>query len=86
MISIIVPVYNAEKYLEKSIESILKQTYPAWEMILIDNGSEDNSFRICQEYAKKDNRITLLRQYQNKGVSVARNLALEKARALGCRV
>lgn len=79
MISIIVPVYNAEKYLEKSIESILNQTYPAWEMILIDNGSEDNSFRICQEYAKQDERILLLRQHQNRGVSVARNLALEKA-------
>ena len=79
MISIIVPVYNAEKYLKKCIESILKQTYPAWELILVDNGSQDNSFRICQEYAKKDERITVLRQYQNRGVSVARNLALEKA-------
>lgn len=79
MISIVVPVFNAENYLEKCIESILKQTYPVWELILIDNGSEDNSFRICQEYAKKDERITLLRQHQNRGVSVARNLALEKA-------
>lgn len=79
MISIIVPVFNAEDYLTKSIESILKQTYPAWELILIDNGSEDNSFRICQEYAKKDERIMVLRQHQNRGVSVARNLALEKA-------
>lgn len=79
MISIIVPVFNAENYLGKSIESILKQTYPAWELILVDNGSEDNSFRICQEYAKKDERIMVLRQHQNRGVSVARNLALEKA-------
>lgn len=79
MISIIVPVFNAENYLAKSIESVLNQTYPAWELILIDNGSEDNSLRICQEYAKKDERIMVLHQYQNRGVSVARNLALEKA-------
>lgn len=79
MISVIVPVYNAEDYLKKSIESIINQTYPVWELILIDNGSEDNSFRICQEYAKKDERIQVLHQYQNRGVSVARNLALEKA-------
>lgn len=79
MISVIVPVYNAEDYLKKSIESIMNQTYPAWELILIDNGSEDNSFHICQEYAKQDERIQVLRQYQNRGVSVARNLALEKA-------
>lgn len=78
MISIVIPVYNAEDYLRKSIESILQQTYPVWELILIDNGSEDNSFRICQEYAKKEERIQVLHQYQNKGVSAARNLGLEK--------
>ena len=54
MISIIIPVYNGEKYLKKSIESILCQTYPAWELILIDNGSEDYSLRICQEYANEE--------------------------------
>ena len=79
MISVIVPVYNAENYLAKSIESMINQTYPAWEMILVDNGSEDNSLRICQEYARRDERIQVLHQYQNRGVSVARNLALEKA-------
>lgn len=78
MISIVMPVYNAENYLKKSIESILKQTYPIWELILIDNGSEDDSYRICQEYAKKDERIWVMHQYQNRGVSAARNLGLEK--------
>ena len=73
------PVYNAESYLKKSIESILNQTYPAWELIMIDNGSEDDSFRICQEYARKEDRILLLHQYQNQGVSAARNLGMEKA-------
>lgn len=79
MISIVLPVYNAEEYLKKSIESILRQTYPAWELIIIDNGSEDNSLRICQEYAKNEERILVLHQYQNKGVSAARNLGVEKA-------
>lgn len=79
MISIVMPVFNAENYLKKSIESILCQTYPAWELILIDNGSEDHSLRICQEYAKKEERILLLHQHQNKGVSAARNLGVEKA-------
>ena len=79
MISIVMPVFNAEKYLKKSIESILCQTYPAWELILIDNGSEDYSLRICQEYAKKDDRILVLHQHQNRGVSAARNLGVEKA-------
>lgn len=79
MISVVMPVYNAEDYLRKSIESILHQTYPVWELILIDNGSEDDSFKICQEYAKKEERIQVLHQYQNKGVSAARNLGLEKA-------
>ena len=78
MISIVMPVYNGEKYLKKSIESILNQTYPVWELILIDNGSEDDSFRICQEYAKKDERILVIHQYQNKGVSAARNLGMER--------
>lgn len=79
MISIVLPVYNAEKYLKKSIESILHQTYPAWELIIIDNGSEDDSLEICQEYAKNEERILVLHQYQNKGVSAARNLGVEKA-------
>lgn len=79
MISIIIPVFNAENYLKKSIESIINQTYPAWELILVDNGSEDNSFCICREYAKQDERIEVLHQYQNRGVSEARNLGLEKA-------
>lgn len=79
MISVVMPVYNAEDYLKKSIESILHQTYPVWELILVDNGSEDDSFKICQDYAKKEERIQALHQYQNKGVSAARNLGLEKA-------
>lgn len=79
MISVVIPVYNAEKYLKKSLESILRQTYPEWEMILIDNGSEDRSLEICQEYSEKEERIRVLHQFRNEGVSVARNLGIEKA-------
>lgn len=57
MISIIIPVYNVEKYLAKCIDSILSQTFKDWELILIDDGSVDQSGQICDEYACKDNRI-----------------------------
>lgn len=60
MISVIVPVYNVEKYLERCIDSILKQTYSNLEILLIDDGSSDNSGKICDEYAKKDNRIKVI--------------------------
>ena len=57
LISIIIPVYKVEKYLEKCIESVLKQTYTNLQIILVDDGSPDNCGKICDEYAKKDNRI-----------------------------
>lgn len=77
-ISIIVPVYNAEQYLSKCIESIIVQTYKNWELLLIDDGSPDNSGEICDEYAKRDNRIRVFHK-SNGGVSSARNLGLEMA-------
>lgn len=80
MVSIVMPVYNAEKYLKKSIESVLQQTYVSWELILIDNGSSDKSLRICREYAEREDQITVLHQYRNLGVSSARNLGMEKVR------
>ena len=61
-ISIIVPVYNIEKYLEKSIESLINQTYKNIEIILIDDGSTDNSPQICDSLAKKDSRIKVIHQ------------------------
>ena len=78
MISIVIPVYNAEEYLEKCIDSILAQTYPDWELVLVDNGSTDESMEICRAYAKRDVRITAFHQYRNQGVSVARNLGMER--------
>ncbi len=79
MISIIVPVYKVEKYLKKCIESILAQTYKDFELILVDDGSPDNSGAICDEYAKKDSRIKVIHK-QNGGVSSARNAGIEIAK------
>lgn len=74
-VSIIVPVYKAEKYLNRCIDSILAQTFTDWELLLIDDGSPDRSGDICDEYAKKDIRIRVFHK-KNGGVSSARNLGL----------
>jgi glycosyltransferase involved in cell wall biosynthesis len=77
-ISIIVPVYNVEKYVAKCIESIINQTYKNLEIIIVDDGSTDKSSDICENYLKKDNRIKLIHQ-ENQRLSVARNNALAVA-------
>jgi len=77
-ISIIIPVYNVEKYIEKCIDSVLAQTFTDFECILINDGSPDNSPAICDEYAKKDKRIKVIHK-KNGGVSSARNAGLDIA-------
>lgn len=77
-VSVIIPIYNVEKYLEQCIESIRNQTIGEIEIILIEDGSPDKSGQICDEYAKKDSRIRVFHK-QNEGVSLARNLGIEKA-------
>lgn len=77
-ISVIVPIYNAEKYLTKCLESIINQTYKELEIILIDDGSIDNSLKICREYQKKDSRIIVISQ-NNSGAYKARKRAIEMA-------
>lgn len=76
MISIIVPIYNSELYLSRCIDSILKQTYSDFELLLINDGSKDRSAEICDHYAKRDNRIKVFNK-ANGGVSSARNLGLK---------
>ncbi len=78
-ISVIVPVYNVEKYLNRCIESIINQTYQNIEIILINDGSTDNSSIICDEYAEKDARIKVIHK-KNGGVSSARNVGLKNAK------
>lgn len=76
--SIIVPIYNVEKYLNKCIDSILSQTYTNFELILVDDGSPDNCPAICDEYAKKDSRIIVIHK-ENGGVSSARNAGIRQS-------
>jgi glycosyltransferase involved in cell wall biosynthesis len=78
MISIIVPVYNAEAYLKDAIESLLNQTYTQTEIILVDDGSTDQSAAICESYAKQDKRIKVIYK-ENAGVSSARNAGIRNA-------
>lgn len=77
LISVIVPVYNAEKYLQKCLDSILEQTYQNLEIIIINDGSTDNSGQICQEYEKKDARIIYIEK-ENSGVSNTRNAGMDR--------
>lgn len=72
-VSVIVPVYNTEKYLSRCIDSIINQTFKNFELLLVDDGSTDNSGKICDRYAEKDNRIKVFHK-QNGGVSSARNV------------
>lgn len=78
-ISVIIPVYNTEKYLRRCIDSVLAQTYQDFELLLIDDGSEDSSGAICDEYAARDSRVKVFHK-ENGGVSSARNLGLDNAR------
>ncbi|WP_290762996.1 glycosyltransferase family 2 protein [Fibrobacter sp. UBA4297] len=78
LFSICVPVYNVEKYVSECIESVLKQTYKFFELILVDDGSRDDSLKICKEYEKKDNRIRVFSK-KNEGQIATRNFAFSKA-------
>ena len=77
-ISVIVPVYNVEKYLSECIESILRQTYANYELLLINDGSTDNSLEICRYFEKKDKRVKVISK-ENGGLSDARNVGLDYA-------
>lgn len=79
LIGVIVPVYKVEKYIAECIESILAQTYTNFRLILVDDGSPDNAGKICDEYAKKDSRITVIHQ-ENAGVTRARARGVEEAK------
>ena len=77
-VSVIMPVYKVEEYLEKSINSVLGQTYTNFELIIVDDGSPDNCPKICDDYAKKDSRIVVIHK-ENGGLSSARNAGMKVA-------
>lgn len=79
IISLIIPVYNIEKYLKECLDSIAAQTFTDWECILVDDGSKDGSGAICDEYAAQDSRFKVIHK-QNEGVSSARNTGLDNAK------
>lgn len=79
LISVIVPVYNTEKYLQKCVETITRQTYENLEIILVDDGSMDSSGKLCDDFAEKDGRVRVIHK-ENGGVSSARNEGLDQAR------
>ena len=82
-ISIIVPVYKAENYIRRCLDSIKNQTFTDWECILVDDGSPDGSGKICDEYAEKDERFRVFHQ-ENQGVSAARNRGLDNMKGKYC--
>ena len=78
MVSIILPVFNAERFLPQCLDSILRQTYQEWDLIAVDDGSKDGSMEILKSYGKRDGRIHIISK-KNEGVSIARNIALKHA-------
>ena len=79
LVSIIIPIYNSEKFISRCLDSIITQTYSHFELILIDDCSSDNSASICDTYQKKDKRIKLIKKKQNEGVTITRNIGLDNA-------
>ena len=80
LVSVIIPVYNAERFIADTIESVLSQTYTKFEIILIEDCSKDNSLKIIQKYSERDNRIKCIYQNVNKGAAEARNRGLEESK------
>ena len=79
LVSVITPMYNSQKFIDETILSVLKQTYIKWEMLIIDDGSKDNSIEIVKKYSNTDNRIKLIENKINKGASLSRNIGIEKS-------
>ena len=79
LVSIIMPAYNSEKYISESIESVIKQTYQNWELLITDDKSQDSTRTIVKSYSKKDPRIKLFFNSENGGAGVARNNSIKEA-------
>lgn len=79
LVSIITPTYNSEKYIRETIQSVQNQTYPSWEMIIVDDCSTDNTIQIIEEIQKTDARIRLVKSEKNAGPAISRNKGIERA-------
>lgn len=79
MVSIIMPSYNATMFIQEAIDSVLKQTYCNWELIIVDDGSKDDTVGLITQYLNEDSRIRLIQLQKNSGAAVARNTAIENA-------
>ena len=80
LVSIIMPCYNAERYIAQSIESVLAQTYQSWELLITDDGSKDNSVKIATKYSLEDERINLLVPDEHQGIARTRNMSISRAK------
>lgn len=80
LISIVMPVYNSETFVHKAIDSVLNQTYENWELIVVDDGSQDQSVEAIMSYVNQDNRIQLLKNEKNSGIAITRNNAINSSR------
>lgn len=80
LVSIIMPAYNCEKYVGEAINSVINQTYKKWELIVVDDGSKDNTIKILGEISKKDSRIHFIKNEKNQGVSATRNRGISLAK------
>lgn len=78
-VSIITPAYNAARFISEAIESVLQQTYPHWEMIIVDDCSTDETTRIIQDYQQHETRLKLIELPENSGSAVARNTGMDHA-------
>lgn len=78
-ISVIIPVYNAAPYLERSVNSVISQTFPQWELILVNDGSTDGSGQICDGFAQRNSRVRVIHQ-KNAGAGAARNAGIAQAK------
>jgi teichuronic acid biosynthesis glycosyltransferase TuaG len=80
LVSIVVPVYNAARFMDDTIQTVLSQTYQNWEILLVDDCSSDDSVQIIQKYQKKDERIKLFKLSENSGAAIARNTGIDNAK------